>query len=393
MIKCSADLIFTNQDSPLTDGVIIYDPDSGIIKDILDSSVGVGDIKRYNGILLPGYINTHCHLELSHLKGVIPTGTGLIPFINQVITLRDYPQDEIDHHIDKADRDMWEAGIVAVGDISNKVDTVPFKRKSRLRYYTFVEMFDLLQADQASTAYQRYSEVYDQHLEDDRHRKSVVPHAPYSVSNSLWTMIQSSYQPGATISIHNQELAAENELFEHGTGDFLSFYEGLGLSLEDFQPTGKTSIHGALDYMSSEVKALFVHNTMSSRTDIAAAHSKISACYWATCPNANLYIENKLPEYRAFIDSSAKVCIGTDSLSSNWQLSIFEEMKTIKRYQSYLADEEIITWATLNGAEALGYEDLGKLQKDTSPGINHIDVDVVDEKFDLSKARSSIKIA
>jgi len=131
---------------------------------------------------------------------------------------------------------------------------------------------------------------------------------------------------------------------------------------------------------------------MTTAEDISIAQDRLPKCYWVTCPNANLYIENKLPDYQSFVDNGARVCIGTDSLSSNWQLSIFEEMKVIKKYQSRIDDLEIIKWATYNGAEALGYDDLGSLKMGVSPGINLIDVDVKEDGFDLSKARSSHKI-
>lgn len=393
MKKISADLIFTNTGEPIRDGVIIFNEDDGVIHNILPSSDGIDDIKKYRGILIPGYINAHCHLELSHLKGAIPTGTGLIPFINGVMQLRDFPQEIIDEKIAIADRAMWEAGIVAVGDISNQIDTVSTKKKSRIRYYTFVEMFDLMQEDQTEAAFDRYQAVYDQHVGTGHHKKSMVPHAPYSVSSKLWKLLNGAHRSGDTISIHNQELAAENELSKYGTGEFVEFYKNIGMSLDHFVPTGKTSIHTVLDHLSPDVKALFVHNTMTTVEDIESAQQAIGQTFWATCPSANLYIENKLPNYQYFLDTGAKVCIGTDSLSSNWQLSIYEEMKTIKKYQSYVPDDEIIKWATIYGAEALGYDDLGVLAAGTSPGINHIDVEVVEGKFSLDKARSSLKIA
>ena len=105
-----------------------------------------------------------------------------------------------------------------------------------------------------------------------------------------------------------------------------------------------------------------------------------------------MYIENKLPRYEHFIAEDASVCIGTDSLSSNWQLSIFEEMKTIKKYQSSIDDKTIIRWATLNGAMALGYDQLGKIEIGISPGLNHIDVPVNDGQFDLNQATKSTRI-
>ncbi|MEY4906115.1 MAG: hypothetical protein RLZZ292_3930, partial [Bacteroidota bacterium] len=92
---------------------------------------------------------------------------------------------------------------------------------------------------------------------------------------------------------------------------------------------------------------------------------------WATCANANLYIENRLPNYQLFLDADARMTIGTDSLTSNWQLSVLEELKTIQRFQSYVPTETLLRWATLHGAQALGFDqDLGSLEIGKTPGVN-----------------------
>ena len=110
---------------------------------------------------------------------------------------------------------------------------------------------------------------------------------------------------------------------------------------------------------------------MTTAAEIVAAQQWSDRVFWATCPNANLYIENRLPNYRHFIDANAKMTIGTDSLTSNWQLSVLEEMKTISKYQSFVTTELLLRWATLNGAEALGFEaDLGSLEVGKTPGLN-----------------------
>ena len=124
--------------------------------------------------------------------------------------------------------------------------------------------------------------------------------------------------------------------------------------------------------MDPRCRALFVHNTLSTPEDIAAAQAWAqNGAYWATCANANLYIENRLPNYQHFLDADAKMTIGTDSLTSNWQLSVLEELKTIHRFQSYFPFSTLIQWATLNGAEALQFdEDLGSIEVGKTPGIN-----------------------
>jgi len=320
--------------------------------------------------LVPGFINTHCHLELSHMKGKVATGTTLIPFISSVVQFRELPQEKILAAIQAGDEEMYQAGIVAVGDISNKADTASQKAKSKINYYTFVECFDFLQEDWATKTYQEYQAVYQAHSNKNGNKKSYVPHAPYSVSKNLFQLINQGNPDDCTVSLHNQETPDENLFFQKKEGQFLDFYKNFDISIEAFQPTGQPSINYALEHMNPTCKTLLVHNTMSTAADIELAQQWNPNCYWATCPNANLFIENRLPNYQHFLDTNAKVTIGTDSLTSNWQLSILEEMKTIQKYQSYVPFETILQWATLNGAEALGYEqELGSIAIGKKPGL------------------------
>jgi cytosine/adenosine deaminase-related metal-dependent hydrolase len=283
--------------------------------------------------------------------------------------------EEISDAIERADREMYEGGIVAVGDISNKADTAICKEKSPLRYYTFVEMFDFLQDHLADSTFDRYYDVFRVQSSGKGNRKSCVPHAPYTVSPTLFKRINQANDTAVTVSIHNQETPHENELFRYKTGGFKTFLEQFGFSLDHFSPRGENSIFYTLEHLRADTRALFVHNTLTSREDIEAAQRWNPQVYWATCPNANLYIENRLPNYQIFIDAGAKVTIGTDSLTSNWQLSILEEMKTILRYQSYVPFHTVLRWATLHGAEALGFEeDLGSIEAGKTPGLLLLDI-------------------
>jgi len=229
---------------------------------------------------------------------------------------------------------------------------------------------------------QQYNAVYDSLCVTDKNKKSKVPHAPYSVSRELFEYLQRHCEQSAaistkpTISIHNQETLSENELFLHKTGELIAFYDRLGMDTAPIPHLKQPSIYYALDYLQPFHKTLFVHNTLSTVADIHAAHHKLGKenVFWATCPNANLYIENRLPNYKNFVETEAQVCIGTDSLTSNWQLNILEEMKTILKYQSYLSFEGVLTWATLNGAKALGFDAvLGSIEVHKMPGLVWID--------------------
>lgn len=388
MYKITANKIYTLTSEPLENHVVIYD-DNGKIQAIEDiKEHDKSSVKTYNGIICPGFVNTHCHLELSHMKGLVNTGTGLLPFLQSVVQYRDFPEEQILDAITKGDEEMYREGIVAVGDISNKTDTIATKRSSKIRYYTFVEMFDFMQSSMTEATIDQYQKVYDSHSDSNGNKKAFVPHAPYTVSEGLYEFIRNENYQESTISIHNQETPEEDSLFKNKEGGFLDFYKGVGFSLDKFEKTGKGSIYHAMKYMNAMVKTLFVHNTLTTKEDIRNAHDWNFKTYWATCANANLYIENKLPDYQAFIDENAKMTIGTDSLTSNWQLSVMEEIKTIRKYKSFVPFETLLTWACKNGAEALSYDDeLGTIEVGKTPGLVHINAHLSeDNKIDISKS-------
>jgi len=361
----TADRIYPVTSPPLAKGVLVMEGEK-IIEITTREKISQELLEHHSGTIIPGFINTHCHLELSHLKGKVSTGTGLLPFIFQVVKFRDIHQEIIDDAIVQADEYMWSNGIQAVGDISNKADTFSVKHKSKILYYTFIEMFDFLQDENSNIFTQNFQKVYQSY----EGLKSAVPHAPYSVSAKLFSELNRLNSGRVTVSIHNQETPAEEELFLTGTGPFIDFYKSFDLSIDHFIPTGKSSIHYALANLDPGQRTIFVHNTLTTKNDIGIAHQWNDQVYWATCPNANLYIENRLPNYQSFIDTDAMMTIGTDSLTSNWQLSVLEEMKTISKYQSFIPFETLLKWATINGAKALGMDDkLGSLENGKQPGI------------------------
>ncbi|MEZ5042597.1 MAG: amidohydrolase family protein [Saprospiraceae bacterium] len=377
MRKITGDLILPVTSAPLKDAVLVLDDTGKILQIDARSAHDPGSVEAYAGLIVPGFINTHCHLELSHMLGKVATGVGLLSFIRSVVSSREAVMEEVQGAITRADQEMWENGIVAVGDISNKIDTAAQKEKSPIRYYTFVEMFDFQQEAWAENTFQQYYEVYKGQSDGNGNRKSCVPHAPYSVSKSLFKKINEANEGEGTVSIHNQETPHEDALFLHGKSGFIELFSSFNIDMSAVKPTGKTAIHYALENMDPHQRTLFVHNTLTRVEDIQAAHAWSDKVYWATCANANLYIENKLPHYKDFLENNARMTIGTDSLTSNWQLSVLDEMKTIARYQSYIPFETLLQWATINGAQALGFEeDLGSLEIGKTPGINLLSMEM-----------------
>ena len=385
-----ATVVYPADAPPIANGYVALDGDGAIAYVGPEPPADAGDVEALAGALVPGFVNAHCHLELSHLRGRVDTGTGLLPFLRAVVSLRATDPAEIAAAIARGDAAMWADGIQAVGDISNVADTAAVKRASPIAYYTFVEAFDFLRGGaRAREVFANARATYEAQPAPKRY----VPHAPYTVSPELHRLLREANPPGGTVSLHNQETPAEDELFRAGTGGFVDFYAGFGFSLDEFAPAGKTSLAATLEHLDPAQRHLFVHNTLTTAEDIARAEAWGQAgVYWATCPNANLYIENRLPRYRDFLDAGARVCIGTDSLTSNWQLSVLEEMKTIQRYQRFVDTETLVRWATLHGAEALGMEaELGSLTVGKRPGL--VLVEHLGEGGRLTQASSARRVA
>jgi cytosine/adenosine deaminase-related metal-dependent hydrolase len=309
-------------------------------------------------------------LELSHLLGRIPEKTGLVEFIGKVIKLRGVDEQEIANAIDKADKEMWEGGISAVGDISNTHDTFKRKKESKIEYFSFLEAFDFL-PENTEKEWERITGVSDElSAFDPAAKQTIVPHAPYSVSPELMKRIsERCYEKDGVISMHNQETPGENEMFLHKSGPLFEFFNSFGLDFSQWKASGYNSLPSTMVHLSKCVQILLIHNTCSTREDIQWAHQYSNQVHWCFCPNANLYIEGRLPNLPLFVEEGAKCVLGTDSLSSNHQLSILEEMKTIQQHFPEIPFTTLLEWGSLNGAKLLGYKHLGSLEAGKKPGL------------------------
>ncbi|MBA3900196.1 MAG: amidohydrolase family protein [Bacteroidetes bacterium] len=378
MRKLSADYIFPVSSDPIANGLIAIDEKGKILEVLAPSDINYPSegVEKHSGILCPGFINTHCHLELSYLKGKISQGNGLPEFLSRVTELRAADAAEVQASIVAAEKEMIEAGIVAVGDISNGNQSFAQKSKCNLKYYTFFELIGF-NPEKAETVFQKGMDLLNEYHQLEKTnpqfkaKASIVPHAPYTVSGKLLKLIGNQcYAENGIISIHNQENEAENEFYTSGSGKFMDFLGSFGIDTAHWKPTGFNSLPSVLAQLPTCNKILLIHNTFTSAKDIDWANNYSKMLYWCFCPKANLYIENRLPNIDLFMEKNARITIGTDSLSSNDTLSVLEELKTISQHFPHIPLQEQIKWATLNGAELLGFKELGSFEKGKTPGIN-----------------------
>ena len=357
---------------PLKNGIIVLDSNN-IITDIIDTRGNlkeIANLEYYNGVIVPGFVNTHCHLELSHLKGKLQEQKGLPNFISQVNSRRKADLDNIYKEIQHSHDEMVRNGIVAVGDICNTSDSFTIKTSEEITYYSFVEIFglDAKEAKKNIQTGKRLSQLISKKFP---HPHSLIPHAPYSVSPELFKQLIPFFE-SSVVSIHNQESKAEKEMFKSRKG---SLYNSLSnfVDLSDWNPEQRNSLQYSLDYLQNSKQILLVHNTYTGPEDLEIAASLLNKIYWILCPNANLYIENQLPDLKLLQENKLNIALGTDSLASNSRLSILEEIKTLSFHFPEIKLEELIKWGTLNGAKALNFSNhLGSLEVGKKPGINLI---------------------
>ncbi|MBI4946000.1 MAG: amidohydrolase family protein [Bacteroidetes bacterium] len=387
----SADYIFPVSSPPIKNGVVIVD-DEGVITSPPTPLQGErGDIDRCDGIIVPGFVNTHCHLELSYLKDKMPRGKGLDEFVSEVEGIRrNFSEAEIMDALVKAEDEMIQNGIVAVGDISNSDISFQQKAKGKLKYHAFIEVLGF-HPDKAEKAFEKGKQLQVESYKL-KVESSITPHSPYAASEKLLELInKAAASSNGILTFHNQESEEENLLFQSKSGKILKRFEKWGIDAEFFQHTQANSLQFILPKLNKAKKILLVHNTYTSHEDISWLKSNIqylsSNIYFCFCPNANLYIENRLPNIKMFMNEGMNITIGTDSLASNDSLSVLDELKTISNHFPKIPFEILITWATKNGAEFLGFEkEFGTIEKGKKPGLNLI------TGIDLGKMKLSEKV-
>ena len=379
--KFKADKLFDGHHF-LDENYVLITDENGVIHEIVNIKDAGNDIRKLKGIISPGFINCHCHLELSHLKNVIPPHTGLIEFLCSVVTKRGFDPEIIQQEIKNAEKEMYDNGIVAVGDIGNTPDTADIKSKSEIRWQNFVEVLSFTDdlALENFNIYKNVAKALEKKLETSPtpHRTSLVPHAPYSISPKTFELINAETKD-QIISIHNQEHPAEDELYKTGGGDYLKLFKIFGIDQSPFSVTGKSSIRSCLPYFNNGQTIFLVHNTFMPQEDVVWANEYAIAnglkLVFCLCANANLYIENKVPPIEMLMKNNCDIVLGTDSYSSNWQLSIAKEIHTIQKKFPGISLEIILQWATINGAKALQWDnELGSFEKGKKPGVVNIDL-------------------
>lgn len=396
MKRFSAQYILTGTGEVLKRGIITTDDDGRItgIEDTGGRLTERASTRFYNGIIVPGFVNSHCHLELSHLRGRIARHTGLGGFVRGVREAR--PSDGsgsagssdgaeqssrsvgsvAEQSIIEADSTMYRSGISVCGDICNSSITFGIKEQSPLAYVNFLEVFGI----DPRRADRRIDELRQLQREASAFSTPswVVPHSFYSLSATLLSRVKEAAAHNEVSSVHFMESPTERDLLQHAGGALMDSYRAMGIEEEDLSDRISSHEEGLRHHITPSGRLILVHNTFASATHIRLAMQRPDV-FFCLCPASNLYIENKLPPADLLYSAGAEIVMGTDSLASNEALDILSELKILSAAFPGIPFGEMVRWCTLNGARAMGMDnEYGSIEKGKKPGlvlIENVDLD------------------
>ena len=374
MRRLSAKYLYTlTSREPLVNAFVEVEEDGTVVR---IGPLGPGEEARYE-VITPGFVNAHCHAELSYLKGKFRKGTGMAGFIDQINALRDTSTPEEKAQALKAAMDtLWEQGVVAMADISNCADSFALKASHPLYTRTFLEVFGAEpSASEVVMDEVRALQAQAQALGLDA---APTPHACYTTSPKLLEAASVAGLESGYLSYHSEESDQEEEMMMRGSGPMWDNRVTNGIPTPPV--TGTSSLQYFLDRLLAAGlprpvpgHVLLVHECCLTKEGAAAAREVLEHPFLAICPLSNLFIHNTLPSVPLMRESGIPICVGTDSLSSNDQLCMVDELHCLQQAFPELSLGELLEWACLNGARFLGKEDiLGTVETGKKPGLVHI---------------------
>lgn len=365
---------------PLVNGFVELEEDGTIVRTGVCEDPATEPV-FLDGALVPGFVNAHCHVELSYMKGLFRKGTGMAGFIDQINELRDTQSlEQKVSDLTEAMDSLWEQGVVAMADISNCDDSFAVKARHPMYTRTFLEVFGTEPEDCGAV------------MEGVRKLKAVAdgfgidaaptPHACYTMSPELVTAVSVEGLKSGFLSFHSEETEEEEEMLKSGSGKMWENRVKAGMSVPPV--TGKSSLLYFIDRLLQGHPApfdehiLLVHECCMDQEGIDAVKAVMKHPFVAVCPLSNLFIHNALPPIDLMRRNGLKVCVGTDSLSSNDDLRIVDELFCLQRNFPEVPLGELFTWASRNGAEFLSKPEFGTLEAGRKPGlvlVDHLDAE------------------
>lgn len=365
-MKLSADYIFTGEGEILTNTAIEVNDKGKIIQ--IESLSKDEDIKYFDGIIVPGFFNSHLHLEFAGSK--FYKSNGIIDFINNIKKINNNSKINNELDIKNLDEQLYKQGVVFCGDISNTTKTIDIKKQSSIEYYNFIEIFETL-ADNSKKKFDNVFEISDE-FKKNYLQTNLVPHSLYSISNELTNCFHHYNDENQAItSIHFKESYKENDI-NNLQKEIYNPKNEAELEIFNKKFHNDDLLSRLKKLFSKNQKILFVHNIYITLKEAKEIFNMFNNCALCICPSSNINIENKMISSEIVKSYLDKILLGTDSLISNKEMSLIKEMYLFQ--QNYnLNFEEILKAVTTNPAKFFNKENkFGKIKKGYSSGLVNI---------------------
>ncbi len=315
-----------------------------------DSSATVADWGT--AIILPGFVNTHVHLELTALGNRLNRYADFTDWLSQLINRRrSWNSEEVNSSFRQGIALSLSSGTTAVGDISSIGSEACVSTDDSLRKVVFKESI-ALSPSRADQNIAEMESVLNSTESSDRSQAGVSPHAPYTVSGKLYRRLaELASNRNIPLATHVAETEAEIEFLKNGTGEFRGFLQRMNALPPDWDPPGLTPISYLQSLGVLGPLCLLIHCNYLDRESIRLiARSGSSVVY---CPRSHAFFGHSTHPVKELFDAGINVALGTDSLASNKNLSVLDEMRFLYGQRTDLKAEEILAAATANGGEAL----------------------------------------
>jgi cytosine/adenosine deaminase-related metal-dependent hydrolase len=378
-----ADHVLPGDTPPIADGAVVVDEegtvlDVGPATEVLPRNAGPTP-ERVRGVVFPGIVNAHTHLELSSMRGKVPGGQGFVPWVDRLVTLRSEiaPEDDAEA-IDAAVGELVRSGTVAVGDVTNTLAPVGALARAKIAGCVFHEVFGMDRAV-VLRRIEGLREELEERVPSWPSAELVYapsPHTLYTLHlDAVRALLDSAARRGLRTSIHLAEHAAERRAVEHGDGPVPDWFAAR-LKLRPEWPC-RPLFDVAEDAGALRMGVLLVHLADARREELERVAA--SGASVVLCPRSNLWIEGRLPPLLAVREAGIEAALGTDSLASNTSLDVLAEARALADRFPSVPAWELVKMATWNGARALGRDDLGRIARRARPDLLCVEGEVACE--------------
>lgn len=306
-----------------------------------------------NVVILPGLVNAHTHLEFSLLSSPLPAAGGFADWIRTLIACRGNRDKDLDS-IRIGLEALRSAGTSLVGEIATADWTPPAVLADGPTCVVFRELIGLA-AETRVTQLACAQDFLQQSASPLTHR-GLSPHAPYTVHPDLYhDLITLAAEHRVPLAVHLAETREELQLLATGDGPLRELLEELGAWQEGVL-SRKTRPLDYLEPLTELEHALVIHGNYlgEAEVDWLAAHRQVGVAF---CPRTHFHFRHDAHPWPRLLEAGILVCLGTDSLASNPDLSVWNELRFLTRAAPESDPLLLLQMATINGACALGLLD------------------------------------